>query len=273
VLPVAGPRKRDLLTHLLGSEASGRTLVFTRTKHGANKLAKHLEGKGHAVALLHGNRSQSQRTRALEDFKRGKARVMVATDIAGRGIDVEGIAHVVNFDMPNVPEDYVHRIGRTARAGAAGDALSLVSPEEHSYVRAIEALIGYAIERRTVEGFAAPAAVSEMASAVRAHAARAHAARSRSARPHTAGSHSAGSHSARPHTARPHAAGSHSDRAGNTGSRRGNYQERPARGVAAPAGARAGGSHPGHGTAEHRSAEHRTTGQKSASVSWRRGVA
>ncbi len=158
LLPVAVGRKRDLLAHLLETEARGLTLVFTRTKHGANKLARHLEGHGHSVALLHGNRSQSQRTQALAAFKGKRVRVMVATDIAGRGIDVDGIAHVVNFDLPNVPEDYVHRIGRTARAGAAGDALSLVSPEDHPHVRGIEALIGHAIERRVVQGFAESAA-------------------------------------------------------------------------------------------------------------------
>ncbi len=154
LLPVATGRKRDLLAHLLETEARGLTLVFTRTKHGANKLARHLEGRGHAVALLHGNRSQPQRTKALAAFRAGRARVMVATDIAGRGIDVDGIAHVVNFDLPNVPEDYVHRVGRTARAGATGDALSLVSPEDHPHVRGIEALLGHVIERRLMQGFA-----------------------------------------------------------------------------------------------------------------------
>ena len=154
LLPVANGRKRDLLAHLLETEANGQTLVFTRTKHGANKLARHLEDRGHSVALLHGNRSQSQRTRALDSFRGRKTRVMVATDIAGRGIDVDGIAHGVNFDLPNVPEDYVHRIGRTARAGATGEALSLVSPEDHPHVRGIEALVGHAIERRVVQGFA-----------------------------------------------------------------------------------------------------------------------
>jgi ATP-dependent RNA helicase RhlE len=158
LLPVATGRKRDLLAHLLETEARGLTLVFTRTKHGANKLARHLEGRGHAVALLHGNRSQPQRTKALDAFRAGRARVMVATDIAGRGIDVDGIAHVVNFDLPNVPEDYVHRVGRTARAGATGDALSLVSPEDNPHVRGIESLIGHAIERRVVQGFAECAA-------------------------------------------------------------------------------------------------------------------
>jgi ATP-dependent RNA helicase RhlE len=157
LLPVSTGRKRDLLAHLLETEARGLTLVFTRTKHGANKLARDLEGRGHAVALFHGNRSQSQRTRALSSFRGGRTRVMVATDIAGRGIDVEGIAHVVNYDLPNVPEDYVHRIGRTARAGATGDAISFVSPEDHPHVRGIETLIGHAIERRMMEGFAAAA--------------------------------------------------------------------------------------------------------------------
>jgi ATP-dependent RNA helicase RhlE len=154
LFPVSTGRKRDLMAHLLETEARGLTLIFTRTKHGADKLARHLEGRGHSVALLHGNRSQSQRTRALASFKGGRARVMVATDIAGRGIDVENIAHVVNFDLPNVPEDYVHRIGRTARAGATGAALSLVSPEDHPHVRGIETLIGQTIERRVMEGFA-----------------------------------------------------------------------------------------------------------------------
>jgi ATP-dependent RNA helicase RhlE len=158
LLPVDTRRKRDLMVHLLQTEARGLTLVFTRTKHGANKLARHLEGCGHVVALLHGNRSQPQRTKALDAFRAGRARVMVATDIAGRGIDVDGIAHVVNYDLPNVPEDYVHRVGRTARAGATGDALSLLSPEDHPHVRGIEALIGHAIERRLVQGFAVSAA-------------------------------------------------------------------------------------------------------------------
>jgi ATP-dependent RNA helicase RhlE len=137
--------------------------VFTRTKHGANRLARDLEGRGHSVAVLHGNRSQAQRNRALASFRGGRSRVMVATDIAGRGIDVDGIAHVVNFDLPNVPEDYVHRIGRTARAGATGDAISLVSPEDHPHVRGIERLIGQTIERRNITGFAAGVARQELA--------------------------------------------------------------------------------------------------------------
>jgi ATP-dependent RNA helicase RhlE len=161
VMQVPAARKRDLLAHLLRTEAQGQVLVFTRTKHGANKLARQLEGQGHAVTALHGNKSQSQRTRALSEFKSGTARVMVATDIAGRGLDVEGIGHVVNFDLPNVPEDYVHRVGRTARAGATGHAISLMSPEERPHMRAIEALIGKAIERRVVEGFPATAELAD----------------------------------------------------------------------------------------------------------------
>ena len=154
VMPVAAARKRDLLAHLLKTEIKGQVLVFTRTKHGANKLARHLEGHGHPVTALHGNKSQAQRVRALNEFKSGQVRVMVATDIAGRGIDIDDIAHVVNYDLPNVPEDYVHRVGRTARAGATGDAISLMSPEERGYVRAIEVLIGKPIERRAMDGYA-----------------------------------------------------------------------------------------------------------------------
>ncbi len=153
LMPVARENKRDLLIHLVETEARGQTLIFTRTKHGANKLARQLEKRGHGVAVLHGNRSQAQRTRALDAFRKKKTRMMVATDIAGRGIDVEGIAHVFNFDLPNVPEDYVHRIGRTARAGATGIAISFMAPDERPHVRAIEALIGRTIERRTVKGF------------------------------------------------------------------------------------------------------------------------
>ncbi len=153
LLPVARERKRELLAHLVEKEARGQTLVFTKTKHGADKLARHLERRGHDVAVLHGNRSQAQRTKALDAFKKKRARILVATDIAGRGIDVEGITHVVNYDLPNVPEDYVHRVGRTARAGATGDAISLMTPDDRQHVRAIEALIGRAIECRTVQGF------------------------------------------------------------------------------------------------------------------------
>jgi len=133
-------RKRELLAKMLRDPAFGRVLVFTRTKHGADRVARHLDNSGVAVAAIHGNKSQPQRERALAAFRAGEARVLVATDIAARGIDVDGVSHVVNFELPNVPEDYVHRIGRTARAGATGVAVAFCSNEERPYLRDIEKL-------------------------------------------------------------------------------------------------------------------------------------
>jgi ATP-dependent RNA helicase RhlE len=135
-------------------------LVFSRMKHGADRIARHLESKGIRTATLHSNRSQSQRLRALKDFKSGAVRVLVATDIAARGIDVDGISHVVNYDFPMHSEDYVHRIGRTGRAQAVGDAISFVTPEDHGELRSLERFIGRGIVRKRAEGFnynAAPA--------------------------------------------------------------------------------------------------------------------
>jgi ATP-dependent RNA helicase RhlE len=132
--------KRPALRGLL-ARSKGRTLVFTRTKHGADKVVRYLDEAGVASAAIHGNKSQGQRERALADFRSGATRVLVATDIAARGIDVTDITHVINFDLPNVPESYVHRIGRTARAGASGVAISLCGPEERPYLRDIERLI------------------------------------------------------------------------------------------------------------------------------------
>jgi ATP-dependent RNA helicase RhlE len=140
VLHVAASRKPALLAKLLQDPAIERVLVFTRTKHGADKVVRHLEGAGIAAAAIHGNKSQPQRERALGAFRDGSSRVLVATDIAARGIDVEGVSHVVNFDLPNVPESYVHRIGRTARAGAAGVAISFCNAEERAFLRDIERL-------------------------------------------------------------------------------------------------------------------------------------
>ncbi|MEL7028310.1 MAG: C-terminal helicase domain-containing protein, partial [Pseudomonadota bacterium] len=117
-------------------------LVFSRTKHGADKIVKHLIGAGLSAQAIHGNRSQGQRERALKAFKSGDTRILVATDIAARGIDIQGVSHVINFDLPNAPETYVHRIGRTGRAGAAGTAISFCSPEERAELRAIERLTG-----------------------------------------------------------------------------------------------------------------------------------
>jgi ATP-dependent RNA helicase RhlE len=139
--------------HLIQSHAWYQVLVFTRTKHGANKLAEQLERAGITALAIHGNKSQGARTRALAEFKAGKLQVLVATDIAARGIDIEELPHVVNYDLPNVPEDYVHRIGRTGRAGAGGEAISLVCVDERDFLRDIEKLIGRQLPRETVAGF------------------------------------------------------------------------------------------------------------------------
>jgi ATP-dependent RNA helicase RhlE len=134
--------KRVLLAHLMRTQRWGQTLVFTRTKHGANRLAEQLDRDGFLVAAIHGNKSQTARTRALADFKENRIQVLVATDIAARGLDIEELPHVVNYELPNVPEDYVHRIGRTGRAGASGEAVSLVCPEEAANLKGIERVLG-----------------------------------------------------------------------------------------------------------------------------------
>ena len=151
VLFVSSDRKRDALATLLGDPAFERVLVFTRTKHGADRVVRHLSAAGIEAIAIHGNKSQPQRERALAGFRAGGSRVLVATDIAARGIDVEGVSHVINFELPNVPEDYVHRIGRTARAGAAGTAISLCSEEERGYLRDIEKLTRLAVRHLQIE--------------------------------------------------------------------------------------------------------------------------
>jgi ATP-dependent RNA helicase RhlE len=128
-------------------------LIFTRTKHGADRVVSHLEDEGIAATAMHADKSQGERTRALEDFKSGKIRVLVATDIAQRGLDVSGISHVINYDVPQQPEDYVHRIGRTGRAAATGDAYTFMSPDEIAMVRTIERMIGQQIPRISVPGY------------------------------------------------------------------------------------------------------------------------
>jgi ATP-dependent RNA helicase RhlE len=153
VHPVAHSHKRALLSHLIQTGSWSQVLVFTRTKHGANRLSQQLEQDGITAAAIHGNKSQSARTRALADFKRGAVRALVATDIAARGLDIDGLPHVVNFELPNVAEDYIHRIGRTGRAGAEGTAISLVSPEERGHLAGIERLLGRRIESETIAGF------------------------------------------------------------------------------------------------------------------------
>lgn len=153
VHPVDKKRKAALLIHLVGEHNWQQVLVFSRTKHGANRLAQQLEKKGIEAAAIHGNKSQGARTRALAGFKAGKIRVLVATDIAARGLDIAQLPQVVNVDLPNVPEDYVHRIGRTGRAGASGVAYSLVSADEIKQLNDIERVIGKQIPRDYVQGF------------------------------------------------------------------------------------------------------------------------
>jgi len=145
--------KPALLLHLLRDPNMDTVLIFSRMKHGADRIARNLEQSGIRTATLHSNRSQNQRLKALQDFKSGAARVLVATDIAARGIDVDGISHVVNYDFPMHSEDYVHRIGRTGRARAVGDAISFVTPEDQGELRALERFIGRGIVRKRAEGF------------------------------------------------------------------------------------------------------------------------
>ncbi|HEX3420619.1 MAG TPA: DEAD/DEAH box helicase [Candidatus Udaeobacter sp.] len=145
--------KSALLLHLLGDQKFDTVLVFTRTKRGADKIARRLESSGVKTGTIHSNRSQNQRLRALKDFKSGAVRVLVATDIAARGIDVDGISHVVNYDFPMHSEDYVHRIGRTGRAHAIGDAISFITPEDQGPLRSLERFIGRGIVRKKAEGF------------------------------------------------------------------------------------------------------------------------
>jgi ATP-dependent RNA helicase RhlE len=153
VHPVDKSRKRELLSHMIGQGNWQQVLVFTRTKHMANRLSQQLERDGLTASAIHGNKSQAARTRALADFKNGKIRVLVATDIAARGLDIELLPHVVNYELPNVPEDYVHRIGRTGRAGQDGQAVSLVCVDEKKLLAGIEHLLKQNIEKVVVEGY------------------------------------------------------------------------------------------------------------------------
>ncbi|OAI52399.1 RNA helicase [Betaproteobacteria bacterium SCGC AG-212-J23] len=151
--PVDGARKRELLAHLVKTNDWKQVLVFVRTKHGANRLAQQLTREGVHADAIHGNKAQNARTRALNEFKDGRTRVLVATDIAARGLDIEALPHVVNYDLPHVAEDYVHRIGRTGRAGAEGEAVSFVSVEERPLMAAIERLMKRQVELKTIAGF------------------------------------------------------------------------------------------------------------------------
>jgi ATP-dependent RNA helicase RhlE len=153
VHPVPRERKKELLAHLIRKGDWHQVLVFTRMKHGANRLTDYLNEQRISAMAIHGNKSQTARTKALADFKRGELQVLVATDIAARGIDIDQLPHVVNYELPNVPEDYVHRIGRTGRAGASGEAISLVCVDEEIFLRDIERLIKRSIPREVVPGF------------------------------------------------------------------------------------------------------------------------
>ena len=153
VHPVNRDAKKDVLTHLIKSNDWHQVLVFTRMKHGANRLTEHLVKSGITAMAIHGNKSQTARTKALAEFKSGDLQVLVATDIAARGIDIDQLPHVVNFELPNVPEDYVHRIGRTGRAGNEGEAISLVCVDENNFLRDIEKLIKRSMSREVVPGF------------------------------------------------------------------------------------------------------------------------
>ena len=153
VHPVDRDAKKDLLTHLIKSQDWHQVLVFTRMKHGANRLTEHLMKNDITAMAIHGNKSQGARTKALAEFKSGELQVLVATDIAARGIDIDQLPHVVNYELPNVPEDYVHRIGRTGRAGAQGEAVSLVCVDELAFLRDIEKLIKRPIPKEVVPGF------------------------------------------------------------------------------------------------------------------------
>lgn len=153
ICPVDKKKKSALLTHLIKEHQWEQVLVFTRTKRGANQLTRYLEEEGIHAAAIHGNKSQGARTKALAQFKQGSIRILVATDIAARGLDIDQLPQVVNFDLPNVPEDYIHRIGRTGRAGATGQAVSLVSADEFQQLSDIERLIKTLLTREIVEGF------------------------------------------------------------------------------------------------------------------------
>ena len=177
VYPVDGHRKRALLSQLIKQGDWKQVLVFTRTKHGANRLCEQLGKDGIQSAAIHGNKSQGARTKALADFKANRVRVLVATDIAARGLDIDQLPHVVNYELPNVPEDYVHRIGRTGRAGSSGEAVSLVAGAERSLLRDIERLLRREIPQTLVPGFepgSAPAPGEEQAPSHQHHAPRRH---------------------------------------------------------------------------------------------------
>ena len=161
VHPVSDQRKGDLLTHILQQKPTGQALVFCKTKHGSNRVGQYLERAGVKAAVIHGNKSQGARTKALSDFKAGHVSVLVATDIAARGLDIPQLPLVVNFDLPLVAEDYIHRAGRTGRAGVAGRAVSLVSPDDRGLMQSIQRLLPTPVEHVVIEGFPVTASSHE----------------------------------------------------------------------------------------------------------------
>jgi len=225
ILQVDFAAKPGILAQILKQEPVNRALIFTRTKHGADKVVKGLAKAGIRADAIHGNKSQNNRERALAAFRSGEIRTLVATDIAARGIDVDGISHVVNFDLPNVPETYVHRIGRTARAGAEGIAISLIAgAEEMGYLRDIEKLIRIALPRedRRTPGSrdAAPAAAAPRQQRGGRSAPRGHSARGQETRSQESRSHESRSHEPRSHEPRSHESRSHESAPGSKGPRR-----------------------------------------------------
>ena len=153
IYPVAKEKKTELIIKLITEGNWKQILVFTRTKQGANKLCESMISSGIKAAAIHGNKGQGARTKALAGFKNGTLTALVATDIAARGLDIPLLPHVINFELPNIPEDYVHRIGRTGRAGASGEAISLVSPDETTFLRDIEKLVGMKLPKENIKGF------------------------------------------------------------------------------------------------------------------------
>ena len=210
--PVDTSRKRDLLLHLMAANSRRQTLVFTRTKHGANRLAEFLEKAGMRAAAIHGNKSQSARVKALTEFKNGKCTVLVATDIAARGIDIDQLPVVVNFDLPTIAEDYVHRIGRTGRNGSSGEAISLVAPEEGPLLRDIQKLLRQDIQMTSIEGFEASSPL-QMNGSLKAARRPGHGQAQRNARPAGSGQKKP----AAPGGNRPPRQGQHSGRGGGQG--------------------------------------------------------